>query len=305
MRRRDLLLATSGVGAALIAERASGRPRPSRAAPAQRGIYVSQTTLYDREKLEGLLRLCSSFGVQTMVVDLWSSSQPYSAAVRTILGAGIAYVPRVLVFPEGGTAGTVLRRDYWEKRMRSVEAGLELGAQRIQLDYIRYNTAREPRRQHAFDILAVLQFFSQAIRASGARVEIDVFGDAAGGPSDRIGQDLRLFGPHVDTVCPMAYPSHYRPYESSWQKPFQVVRSSVKSAQNQLPAQCEVKAYVEMFNLRTNMSDAMRSRYIRRQIQGAISAGAAGWYAWSSTNSYGLLFDALAAYGERFEHLDS
>lgn len=268
----------------------------------RRGIYISQTTLADQEKLDGLIRLCCAFAVDTLVVDLWSRSAQSERAARTIQGAGLHYVPRIQVFPHGGTERQVLRRDYWDMRWRSVEAALALGAQRIQLDYIRYDLDRPPDRQNTFDILKVLEFFSERIRDRGAALEIDIFGDAAGGPSDVIGQDLRLMGPLVDGICPMVYPSHYRPYAQTWAIPFQVVHSSIANAKRLLgDAQPGIRAYVEMFNTRRRMTDEQRAVYIQRQLQGAIAAGAEGWYAWSSTNSYGLLFDVLAAYGHRLE----
>ena len=64
-----------------------------------------------------------------------------------------------------------------------------------------------------------------------------------------------------------------------------------------------IDAYLEMFNFRVKMPNAQRAHYIRRQVQGAMKGGADGWYAWSATNSYGMLFDLLAAYGNDFEQM--
>lgn len=282
--------------------RSGGPPSDPLRGASRRGIYVNQTTIHDSEKLHGLIRLCSAFSVDTMVVDLWSRSQADDEAARAILGAGLRYCPRIQVFPKGGTAREVLRRDYWDMRWRSVAAALDLGATHIQLDYLRYNLDRPPDRQNTFDILKVLEFFARGIWAGGATLEVDVFGDAAGGPSDVIGQDLRLMGAYVDGICPMVYPSHYEPHDQTWAMPYHIVHSSVENAKRLLGKDPPyITAYIEMFNTRRRMTDAQRAIYVRRQIQGAVEGGARGWYAWSSTNSYGLLFDLLAAYGRKFE----
>ena len=270
----------------------------------ERGIYVNLASLEDDEKLQGLLRAARAFRLECFVVDLWSARRSYRRAVSAIQDAGLKYIPRIVVFPDGGTEETVLRRDYWDRRWAAVETALELGARRIQLDYLRYRSDVEPDRQHAFDILEVLRFFSQRIRDRAATLEIDVFGDAAGGPSERIGQDLRLFGPLVDGVCPMAYPSHYEPHDVAWTMPREIVSSSVKSAKSQLGAAGpRVTAWIEMFNFRYPMTEGQRADYVRKQLQGAALAGAGGWYAWSSTNSYGLLFALLGACGAELEAL--
>lgn len=282
---------------------ALARERQDERAVLTRGLYLNQGTLQTEEKLQAFLRLARAFRLDSFVVDMVFPSARYARCVRQIQASGVSYVPRVVVFPpDGGTSAQVLRRDYWDTRLRLVETAMELGARRVQLDYIRYRASTPPSRQNAFDILRVVEFFAERIHKLGGTVEIDVFGDAAGGPSARIGQDLRLLGPHVDGVCPMAYPSHYRPYQQTWKMPYQIVNSSVRSARRLMGKGAPpITAYIEMFNFRHPMVEADRAVYVRSQLQGAARAGARGWYAWSSTNSYGLLFDLIALYGDELE----
>lgn len=274
--------------------RSSERPR--------RGLFISLGTLLDTEKLDGLIRLACAFGVESFVVDVGGAPAVRQRALGRIRDAGIDYVPRVLVFPGGGSDSRVKDFAYWEARSDLIASVLDEGAPRVQLDYVRYESRGVPDPQHSMNILHVVRYLGGRIHERGARFEIDVFGEATGGPSHLIGQDLRLLGPYVDAVCPMAYPSHYRPYEETWKIPYEVVERSVRGAKRLMgPEGPPVRAYVEMFNARRFLPEPERATYIRRQVQGAIAGGAVGWYAWSVTNSYGLLFDLLAAYGDEFE----
>ena len=269
----------------------------------RRGLYINSGTLIDNEKLDGFIRLSKAFNVDTFIVDLWSSGPRYRECVRKIQGEGIRYVPRVVVFPEGGTTERVRSPAYWAKRYRTVEQGIKLGAKRIQLDYIRYNTDREPDPMHAHHVLEVVHYFSKRLHNAGVALEIDVFGEVATSASPRIGQDLKLLAPQIDGVCPMVYPSHYWPYSSTWKKPFRIVHNSISSGRAKMGPHRRIDAYLEMFNFRFRMPNEQRAHYIRRQVQGAMKGGADGWYAWSATNSYGMLFDLLAAYGNDFEQM--
>ncbi len=272
---------------------ASTAPRPAASVPT-RGIYLRQEAAQTPRRLDPLVTNSLRVGVNTMVIDLWRRSKNYEKGIEQIQSAGIEYVPRITVFPDGGTAEQVRSRAYWEKKYKLVDYALSLGAKEIQLDYIRYSSKTRASRQNALDIREVLRFFNRRIHARGAHLQIDVFGEAAHRPSLHIGQDMKLFEPLVDSICPMVYPSHYEPYKRHATRPYDTVFDSLTALKEQLGASdVTVLAYVELFNYRYPMSAQQRARYIRAQLRAVREAGVRGWIAWSAGNHYELLFEVL------------
>jgi hypothetical protein len=145
--------------------------------------------------------------------------------------------------------------------------------------------------------MEVLRFMKKRVNERGGRLQIDVFGEVGYGPSLHIGQDMSLFAPEIDSVCPMVYPSHYEPYEEHFQQPYQTVHSSLVGIQKQMgAARVPVLAYIELFNHRFKLSSEARVEYIRAQLRAVREAKAEGWIAWSAGNRYDVLFDLLRRY---------
>jgi hypothetical protein len=271
-------------------------PAPAPAAPAAhakpfrtQGIYLQHYTAMTPKRLERLIDNALDVGVDTFVVDLLARTKNYEKAVQRIQERGIKYVPRIVMFADGGNHEQVHDRAVWEKRWQLAQYALELGAKDIQLDYIRYSSKNSPSPQNALDIREVLRFMRQRVNDGGGRLQIDVFGEVGYGPSTHIGQDMSLFAPEIDTVCPMVYPSHYQPYET--------VHSSLVGIQKQMgPARVPVLAYIELFNYHFKLSTPERIDYIRAQLRAARDAKAEGWIAWSAGNRYDILFELLRRY---------
>lgn len=258
------------------------------------GIYVRQQTAQNSKRLEPLIRNSLEVGIDTFVVDLWTPGKKYDRAIEHIQNVGVKYIPRITVFPEGGTARHVRSRAYWEKKYKLIEYALDLGAKDIQLDYIRYNSKTRASKQNAIDIREVLRFFGAKIHERKARLQIDVFGEVAHRPSLHIGQDMKLFADEIDAVCPMVYPSHYLPYKERAKMPFETVFDSLTALKKQLGKnEVDVLAYLELFNHRYPMNTAERIQYIRAQLRAVHESGAEGWLAWSAGNHYDILFEIL------------
>jgi hypothetical protein len=258
------------------------------------GIYLQQDTAQDPARLEHLINNALELGINTFVVDLWGRHPAYPAAIERIRAAGIRYVPRVVMFAEGGTHEQIVDRARWNKRWGLMKYALELGAKDIQLDYIRYSSMTKPSPNNALFVRDVVQFFKQRVNAAGARLQIDVFGEAAHAPSPRIGQDLGLLAAHIDAVCPMVYPSHYKPYPERSQLPYETVFDSLTALRRQLGKHpVDIYAYIELYNHRNPSTIAERVRYIRAQLRAVKEAHGDGWFAWSAGNKYDLLFEVL------------
>jgi hypothetical protein len=259
-----------------------------------RGIYVQQQTAQNPKKLRQLINNAQAVGLNTFVVDLWSRSPRYKTAIRTILEAGIRYVPRVTLFPHGGSREQVANRALWEKRWQLVEYAIGLGAKDVQLDYIRFSSKNSASPENAKKIQEVVRFFRQRIAARGARLQIDIFGEVAHAPSTRIGQDIGLLAPDLDAVCPMLYPSHFEPYVERAKTPYKTVYGALAALAKQTKGHdLPVFAYIEPFNYRYRMSDEQRIEYLRAQLEAVEDAGAQGYYVWSVGNYYDLLFELL------------
>jgi hypothetical protein len=269
------------------------------AAPAfkTQGIYLQQYTAQSPKRLEHLIDNALDVGVDTLVVDLWSQQKSYRKAVEHIQERGLRYVPRIVMFADGGNHEQVNSREVWEERLGLAQYAMDIGAKEIQLDYIRYSSKTSPSPQNALDVREVLRFFKKKVNERGVRLQIDVFGEVGYGPSVHIGQDMSLFASTVDAVCPMVYPSHYRPYEEHVNQPFETVHSSLMGIRRQIgDAPVSVFAYIELFNHRFKLTTEQRVGYIREQLRAVREANAQGWIAWSAGNHYDILFDVMRRY---------
>jgi hypothetical protein len=292
------LQASSARAEQAAAAQSVGAPPPKVAFKTQ-GIYLQQNTAQTPQRLDRLIDNALDVGVDTLVVDLETQQKGYKKAIQHIQERGLRYVPRIVMFADGGTREVVNSREVWEQRWQLANYALELGAREIQLDYIRYSSKNAASPQNALDIREVLRFFRKRINERGARLQIDVFGEVSYAPSMHIGQDMSLFAKEVDAVCPMVYPSHYTPYEEHLQKPYETIHSSLTSIRRQMgDTQVPVIAYIELFNYHAKQTPEERVDYIRAELRAVREARADGWIAWSAGNRYDILFDVLRKYGD-------
>ncbi|MEO8181294.1 MAG: putative glycoside hydrolase [Deltaproteobacteria bacterium] len=267
-------------------------------APAHRfqtqGIYVQQLTALNKPKLDHLINNSLEVGINTLVVDLWWPSAKYKSSIQRIQEHGLRYVPRITMFDGGGTREQITNQQYWEERWKLAKYALDLGAKDVQLDYIRYSSKNAASPNNALDIREILRFFKKRINERGAQLQIDVFGEVGLAPSMHIGQDITVFAPEIDAVCPMVYPSHYEPFAEHAKKPYETVFTSLMGMKRQMgKQQVPVLAYIELFNFRHSMNTVERVKYIRAQLRAVREARAEGWLAWSAGNHYDLLFEIL------------
>jgi hypothetical protein len=306
--RLGVALTTLALGLGLSASepaRAEAPTEPARlrAAPssprseeslAVRGVYLQQLTVQDEKRLEELIVRAKAAGVNTFVVDLWRRSPDYAKAIATLQGAGLRYVPRITMFPDGARREQIDDQALLEKRWRLVDYALKLGATDIQLDYIRFSSKNPPSAENANKVLGVVRFFRQRVQQRGARLQIDTFGEVSYGPSIRIGQDMRLFAPELDAVCPMLYPSHFEPYQETAKAPYETVHGALMALERQTKGHpIPVYPFIESFNYRHRMSDAERAGYFEAQIEAVLNSSAQGFYVWSVGNHYDIPFAVL------------
>jgi hypothetical protein len=271
--------------------------KPPESGFSMQGIYLQHYTAMTPKRLEHLIDNALDVGVDTLVVDLLSRTNNYKKAIARIQERGLKYVPRIVMFAEGGNRQQVHDQAVWEERWKLAEYALDLGAKDVQLDYIRYSSKTSASPQNALDIREVLRFMKKRVNQRGGQLQIDVFGEVGYGPSVHIGQDMSLFAKEIDAVCPMVYPSHYTPYEEHVKQPYETVYSSLTGVQRQMgESAVPVFAYIELFNHRFKLTPEERIDYIRAQLRAVRESKAQGWIAWSAGNRYDILFDVLRRY---------
>ncbi|MGE3319887.1 MAG: putative glycoside hydrolase [Candidatus Berkiella sp.] len=261
-----------------------------------KGIYINQGTLENTAKLNSLIQESKAVGINTFVVDLQKVTRNYQKNINLIKSNGIRYVARIVVFPDGGRAAQIKSREYWNNRAKLVDTAVKMGAQEIQLDYIRYSSKQSPSPQNAKDVKQVIKFFKQRAEAHNVPLQIDIFGEVSFKESPRIGQNIQLFADTIDGACPMVYPSHYHPYQTHSKEPYKTVYKSLvalKSKFDNNKTPFKLIPYVEASNYHYRYSSGQKSRYVLEQIRAAEDAKADGWYVWSPSNAYSSLFAAL------------
>lgn len=262
-----------------------------------RGIYLTQYTLENTERVKQLIAQAKSAGINTFVVDLEKPGKRYEQNIALVKQGNINYVARITMFPDGGTADEIRSVAYWEKKYALVTAAIQYGASEIQLDYIRYKASQKASPQNSHDVHNVIRWFKEKLAAQHIPLQIDVFGIASFGESKHIGQNIKLFSQTIDVLCPMLYPSHFEPFREHAVTPYETVYSSLNLIKKQFEnnkVPFKLNPYIELSNYRYPLSEEKKLKYIVAQIKATEDAGADGWYAWSAHNQYDNLFKVLS-----------
>jgi hypothetical protein len=270
------------------------------------GIYINQKTMRNTQLINYLIQKSKSVGINTFVIDYDGSSKRYEQNIALVKQNNIRYVARVVIFPGGGTPDQVKSMAYLQQKYQLIDQALNMGADEIQLDYIRYSSKQPPSVKNVEDIYNVIKWFKSKVAARGKPLEIDVFGIASFGRSLWIGQDIKVFGNTVDGMCPMVYPSHYQPYQNYIRRPYFIVFLSLKKFREQFNGYIpfDLHPFIEMSNYHVKQTSAEKQAYISEQLRAVADSDTDGWYAWSANNYYDNLFKVLAAKKRAAENKD-
>jgi hypothetical protein len=263
-----------------------------------KGIYLTQYVLEKPDRLNYLIQQAKATGINTFVVDHEYYSSHYAQAIAKVKAAGMKYVVRVVIFSDGGNAKQVHSQAHWEEKWKLIEDAIKVGADAVQLDYIRYSSKEPANPQHAKDIYQIIKWYKGKINAKNVPMEIDIFGEVSYYPSMHIGQDIKMFSDSVDGVNPMVYPSHYWPYQKYSAEPYKTVNNSLNALVGQFNDNppFKVHAFIEAANYHylKKTSDAEKQKYLLQEIHAVEDAkNVSGWYVWSANNIYDNLFKVL------------
>lgn len=261
----------------------------------ERGIYITQSTAENADYLKYLIKQSKDAGINTFIVDFNRNSTKYAQNIKLLKEDNIKYIVRIVMFPQGGLSEQILSKEYWQKKYDLVNTAVKLGAQEVQLDYIRYKESQPASPQNAADIYNVIKWFKDQLAVNHIPLQIDVFGISAFGASVHIGQDLPLFSKLIDALCPMVYPSHFAPYEKYSKIPYETIYRALAALRFQFNDYLPFKLYpyIELSNYHYKLSKEQKLQYIYEQIKAVDDSNADGWYAWSPSNYYDNLFLAI------------
>jgi hypothetical protein len=263
-----------------------------------KGIYLTQYTAENPQKLDYFIQEAKAAGINTFVIDHEYYSSHYAPAIAKVKAAGIKNVTRVVVFSDGGNAKQIHSKEHWEEKFKLAEDAIKAGSDAIQLDYIRYSSKEPANPQHAKDVYEIIKWFKAKINAQKVPMEIDIFGEVSYYPSMHIGQDIKMFADSVDGVNPMVYPSHFWPYQTYSAEPYKTINHSLNALVGQFNDNppFKVHAFIEAANYHyvKKTSNAEKQKYLLQEIRAVEDAkGVSGWYVWSANNVYDNLFKVL------------
>jgi len=174
-------------------------------------------------------------------------------------------------------------------------AAAEAGFDEIQFDYVRFPTdgdiwniqyARKVNEKKGVTIGRFAKYASHRLHRAGVRVGADLFGLAAHGNLG-IGQVPRKIARYVDTVSPMAYPSHYTPGEYNIPDPDAapgpVVFNTLKEFSRSLHGRKAVLVpWLQDFALGRTYTFAD----VKAQVNAARNMNTAGFLLWNPEGNY-------------------
>lgn len=265
-----------------------------------KGIYLTQSTLENTNLLKYMITNAKAAGINTFVIDLDRPSRRYAENIKLVNEANIEYVVRITMFPDGGTPQQINDPAYWQRKFPLIQQAINMGADQVQLDYIRFKASNRASKQNAVKIQEIIAWYKNKLQSQNIPLQVDVFGEACFGESKNIGQNIALFSESADAINPMIYPSHWTPYDKHFDNPYDIVYKSLSNIKHLFPNKSvpvKVYAYIELSNYHYRMSHDQTMAYITKQLKAVQASGVNGWYAWSPRNKYDKLFHLLQNHG--------
>jgi hypothetical protein len=198
----------------------------------------------------------------------------------------------------------------WDYNIQLAVEAAHLGFDEINYDYIRFPSLEfdpsdkdrlqlskpDATNEEKFaNIVEMLKLSQTAINAAGAYLSVDVFGVAAWGPANLIGQDIARMGEYTDYVCPMVYPSHFWPgaldFDNPAEHPYEIILDSMQKGAKQMAGKrALLRPWLQDFTLTWVPKDQIVEygpNEVRAQIKATEDFGqAGGWMLYDSANQY-------------------
>ncbi len=199
-------------------------------------------------------------------------------------------------------------RGVWDYLLEIATEAAAAGFDEIQFDYIRFSTDVKteevdygPEDESIGKIGIITEFTEymyERLRPLGVYVAADVFGTVIENETDQqiVGQDYVKMAEHLDYICPMVYPSHYR--NGSYgiavpdADPYRTIYGACSASVQELGVLAEenraqVRAWLQSFTASWVPGHiSYGPQQIRAQIKGAYDAGYDEWILWNAAVKY-------------------
>ncbi len=254
------------------------------------------------------------------------SIRDFSRAIRFAHARGVTVIARLTCFHDPWLAGHAPRtaihstsgepaaigwvdpanKEVQDYLVDLVEEVVELGADEVQLDYVRFpveglgDAAMLPPDGHR--TRAIAAFVERVHEVTAARhvpLSLDVFGIVAStsrSDIEKLGQSLVLLGPEAEAISPMVYPSHYPVGSLGFELPGdhpELVGFGTKAAVSKLSsasiAGTIIRPWLQASSFRVT---SFGPKYIQDEIRSAETNGAVGWLMWDANNDYWAVWRA-------------
>ena len=201
------------------------------------------------------------------------------------------------------------QREVWEYLMAVARQAAGAGFDEIQFDYIRFPTeikdeeADYGEEAQVKSKTAIITEFTEyaydTLSPLNVKVSADVFGTVIDHELDAeiVGQDYEAMARHLDYICPMIYPSHYRDgvYGLAHPdlQPYETIRAALQASSERLAVipegtkKAEVRPWLQDFTATWLSShQTYGPEQIRQQIQAVYDSGSTEWLLWNAKCSY-------------------
>ncbi len=187
-----------------------------------------------------------------------------------------------------------------------VEEEIALGADEINLDYVRYPVQgglgnadfhlKDTGRTRISVITDFVKKVHAITQAHHVPLSADIFGVTATGTREEIealGQDIALLSPNTEALMPMVYPSHYAKGFYGFAEPGnhpEIIAIGTKGAvETAVTGHAVIRPWLQAFNWN---SPEYSPKYLARETVEAKNGGGRGWAMWNPGGHYD---DAWAA----------
>ena len=199
-------------------------------------------------------------------------------------------------------------RGVWDYLVEIASEAAAVGFDEIQFDYIRFSTDVKteevdygPENERIGKIGIITEFTEymyEKLRRLGVYVAADVFGTVIENETDQqiVGQDYVKMAEHLDYICPMVYPSHYR--NGSYgiavpdADPYKTINEACSASVQELVTlpeenRARARAWLQSFTASWVPGHiSYGPQQIRAQIKGAYDAGYDEWILWNAAVKY-------------------
>lgn len=201
------------------------------------------------------------------------------------------------------------KKEVWDYLVALGKEAAKAGFDEIQFDYIRFPTeipdeavdyGEEAIAKSKTDVITEFTSYAyEQLSPLGVWVSADVFGTVIDNENDAalVGQDYGAMAMHLDYICPMVYPSHYRDgvygIEHPDLKPYETVMAALQASEEILSGIPEgehraiVRPWLQDFTATwITHHQSYGGEQVRQQIQAVYDSGYKEWLLWNAKCSY-------------------